>query len=194
MNARRGVLHICAFVLIPIWAPASAQQRAADRRSHEPISTNVNACALLTGNDIQTVQGERLVETKPTSQPSAGAVFYECVYRTKTASKSVSLAVAVPAAHSPSNSAQNLWRQQFHPAESSREAGEHEGEKARLISGLGDEAFWINTPVTGALYVLRGNTFFRISVGGIRKEAERLSKSRALAEEIVSRLNRTTAR
>jgi len=30
-------------------------------------------------------------------------------------------------------------------------------------------------------YVLRGNTFLRISVGGIRDEAERIEKSQALA-------------
>lgn len=44
------------------------------------------------------------------------------------------------------------------------------------------------TCVAGALYVLRGNTFIRVSVGGITDEKERVEKSRQLAVAALGRL------
>lgn len=43
------------------------------------------------------------------------------------------------------------------------------------------KAYWVGGPIAGALYVLQGNTFLRISVGGIHEESARIEKSRALA-------------
>jgi hypothetical protein len=40
----------------------------------------------------------------------------------------------------------------------------------------------------GALYVLKGNTFLRISVGGIREEPVRIEKSKALARIAIKRM------
>jgi hypothetical protein len=33
---------------------------------------------------------------------------------------------------------------------------------------VGEEAYWLGSPMVGALYVLKANTFLRISVGGVR--------------------------
>src|SRR5436309_15798607 len=58
------------------------------------------------------------------------------------------------------------WRQQFH-------RDEHEKERdteARLIAGVGEEAYWTGNRVAGALYALRGDMLLRISVGRIRDE------------------------
>lgn len=43
-------------------------------------------------------------------------------------------------------------------------------------------------PMVGALYVLKGNTFLRISVGGVREEPARIEKSVALARLALKRL------
>jgi len=42
--------------------------------------------------------------------------------------------------------------------------------------------------MTGALYVLKGDTFLRISVGGVREESARIGKSVALARLVLKRL------
>jgi hypothetical protein len=42
--------------------------------------------------------------------------------------------------------------------------------------------------MVGALYVLKGNTFVRISVGGVREEPARIEKSVALARLALKRL------
>lgn len=41
-----------------------------------------------------------------------------------------------------------------------------------------------------ALYVLRGKTFFRISVGGLRDEADRLAKAKRVARLALARLSK----
>ena len=56
------------------------------------------------------------------------------------------------------------------------------------MNGLGDEAFWIGSRVGGALYVLKKDLFFRISVGGAGDEKAKLNKSRTLAQNVLKRL------
>lgn len=46
----------------------------------------------------------------------------------------------------------------------------------------------MGNPITGILYVLQGDVFLRLSVGGIRKESARLEKSKALARAAIRRL------
>jgi len=57
-----------------------------------------------------------------------------------------------------------------------------------MIKGVGEQAYWVGSPMVGALYVLKGNTFLRISVGGVREEAARIQKSVALARLALKRL------
>lgn len=76
----------------------------------------------------------------------------------------------------------------------SESRGEPEGEadeagrKAQPISALGEEAYWVGGPISGALYVLQGELFLRISVGGIPNESIRIAKSKSLATAVLRRL------
>jgi len=65
---------------------------------------------------------------------------------------------------------------------------EEAAHKPRLIPALGEEAYWVGSPISGALYVLQGDLFLRISVGGIPKESICIAKSKSLATVILSRL------
>ena len=108
----------------------------------------------------------------------------QCVFGTSTA-RSVSLTVtrANPAGGS-TLSPRAYWRQQFH-------RDEHEKERdteARLIAGVGEEAYWTGNRVAGALYALRGDMFLRISVGGIRDEQARIATAKAMALAALKRL------
>jgi hypothetical protein len=47
----------------------------------------------------------------------------------------------------------------------------------------------VGTPITGALYGLKGDNFARISVGGIGEEPARIEKSKVLARAVVKRLS-----
>jgi hypothetical protein len=91
-----------------------------------------------------------------------------------------------------------FWEKQFHgldmEKDESRAAGqtarkaEPEGEEEARKPRLGDEAYWVGTPITGALYVLQGDNFVRISVGGVSEESARIEKSKVLARAAVKRL------
>src|SRR2546430_4739989 len=64
--------------------------------------TGVQTCALPICAEIESVQGEPVKETKPSVQPNGGMRMSECVFRTATFAKSVTLAFVAPAPGKPS--------------------------------------------------------------------------------------------
>ena len=166
--------------------------------SHAATQSKPDPCALLTSADIQAVQGDAVQDSKPSTQPAGGLVMSQCLFRTAAPSKSVSIAIATSGTTSP----RAFWQKQFHPdkaepAEKEKDkpaAGrkqareEEESTQPRLIKGVGEQAYWVGSPMVGALYVLKANTFLRISVGGVREESARIEKSVALARLALKRL------
>lgn len=176
-----------ALLLLLVSVPAFclAQKKGSPEKPKE-------ACSMLTSAEIQAVQGEPVQESKPTTQPGRGLKTSQCLFRTATPSKSVSLALVLPDPANPSsNSPREFWHKQFseskHP-DKEEGRGEREGGQPRVVAKLGDEAYWVGTTFTGALYVLRGNSFLRISVGGVKDQAARLEKSKTLARAALKRL------
>jgi hypothetical protein len=162
-----------------------------------------DACALLTPAEIEAIQGERVEETKSTVQPSEGLFAAQCLFRTPTVNKSVSLSLTGSDRLRPvALTARELWRKQFHSpdVESDKESaagqnvkkldfeGARESRKPRPIPGLGEEAYWVAGPVASALYVLKGEMFLRISVGSAGQESARMEKSKALARAALKHL------
>ena len=163
----------------------------------------IDVCLLLKSAEIESVQGEPVKETKPSVQPNGGMRMSQCVFRTATFAKSVTLALVTPApGKSSALTPRKFWRAQFHPPEPKEEEEKpvpgkapntvaREGEEApkpRHIDGLGEEAYWVGNGITGALYVLQGEVFVRISVGGVHDESARIEKAKALARDVMRRL------
>lgn len=202
----------CALLLSAVLLPAgqaasgSPPKTASDAKGAAPAQKpdkKTDVCALLTRAEIQVVQSEPVEETKPSAQPSGGFMMLQCFYRTTTSAKSVSLALAAPDPAKPSVlTPREFWRKQFHPPEPVEEEKPVAGKapkkvevereeglgKPRPIDGLGEEAYWVGNPISGALYVLKGNSFLRISVGGVREESARMEKSKALAHAALKHL------
>lgn len=183
---------LCFLILAgAVCATVSGAQQSSRDTAKQP---KTDPCALLTSADVQAVQGDAVQETKPSTQTGSGLIMSQCLFRTATPSKSVSVAVASPAAISP----RAFWRKQFHsgkpakaekkPAAAGKEEKEDDSTRPRAIAGVGEEAYWVGSPMVGALYVLKGNTFLRISVGGVREESARIKKSAALARLALKRL------
>jgi hypothetical protein len=78
------------------------------------------------------------------------------------------------------------WKERFAPG--AVPPGKREG--PRPVPGVGEEAYWVGDRVICALYVLEGDVFVRVSVGGVREEARRLERTKALALRLVERLDR----
>jgi hypothetical protein len=208
MSDRPGTcILLCA---LPLFFVPSLTSRAAaspqEKKTSSALETTtqkVDACALLTGAEILAATGEPLEEARLSAQPTSGMRTSQCIFRTATFAKSVSLSVATQGDRSSSSVVRQFWRNQFHPVrqkkgasttaetEQFRGEGENEGRKPRVIEGLGDEAFWMGSSVSGALYVLVGDAFLRISVGGTAEESLRLARSKRVASAAIARLRST---
>ena len=165
-------------LLAALLAQAAAAHRPSDARA-------IDACALLADADIRAALGVAVKARRPGTEQARGLALSQCYLDTGTP-RSVSVAVAgPPASGSAAITPRAFWRDQFHRSD---ERERERDAEARSIQGLGDEAFWSGTRVAGALYVLRGDTFIRISVGGIGAEAERIEKSRQLARAALANL------
>ncbi len=203
---RKPAIKLLLFALLfPAVALRAGQAAAANRPAGS--AKKVDVCALLTSAEIKAVQGEPVKETKPSVQPSSSFLMSQCFFRTASFDKSVSLVLFTPDPAKPSAPGpREYWQKQFHPPEQAEkekdepaagqakapkkteEERERQLRKPRPIDRLGEEAYWVGNPITGALYVLRGDTFLRISVGGIREESARIEKSKALARAALKRL------
>jgi hypothetical protein len=176
------------------------------------VKAKVDVCQLLTGDDLKAVQGESPREAQRSDRQEGGFIVAQCYYALPTSSNSVVLNVTT-ASEGATASPRKFWEDTFGKAEregkekTSRERErerraakekdkkrgaereeEEEGARPEKINGLGDEAFWIASRVGGALYVLRKDVFFRISVGGAGDEKSKLRKSRTLARQVLKRL------
>jgi len=209
MSYRHAIRFVlCGFFLCAIALPA---RQAPGRSPQKPDSSNTaisarnkkDSCILLTSAEIEAVQGEAVKETKASVQTNGEMLISECLFYTTNFAKSVSVALATPSSAKPSaHTPRKFWQKQFYASDMEEDKmraagksaqkpeteGEEEARKPRRIQGLGEEAYWVGTPITGALYVLHGDKFVRISVGGVGEESVRIEKSKALARAIVKRL------
>src|ERR1700730_2942929 len=196
-------------VLLLGYAPFSASRATSSsqktKNSGAPAAKTraVDACMLLTSAELQAAVGEPLAEARPSTQPAGRIQTSDCLFRTPAFAKSVSLTVALPGSATSGSALREFWRNQFHAAREKEEdtAGEsaetpsaseaeleRNARKPRAISGLGEDAFWVGSPISGALYVLEGDAFLRVSVGGIPNESSRLAKSKMAASAAIGHL------
>ena len=154
-----------------------------------------DACSLITRAEIEAVQGEPVIDTKSSEPDRPMFAVSQCFYTVTTFSKSVSLELTRKDPEKPAKEGpRDQWKKLFHPAADKEVEGdrEKEGEKEsappRRVKGVGDEAFWMGTAITGALYVLKGDAYLRISIGGGESESVRIQKIKTLARKALTRL------
>jgi hypothetical protein len=163
---------------------ASAPSPAA---KEEAVGDGAFVCALLTKEETEAVQGEPFKATKPSQRSTMGLTFAQCYFELPTTVNSIVVTVTQKAAGADGRDPKLSWQEIFHKERSS-EKKEEEGAKPEKIEGVGDEAFWTGTRVGGALYVLIGNSYLRISIGGGADRTEKIEKSKALAQSVLKRL------
>jgi hypothetical protein len=174
------------------------------------VKPRFDACALLTSAEIKAVQGEELKETKLAGQTTSGFAISQCFFTLPTFSNSISLMVAEMAEGPDAKRPEEYWRERFRAEKDKdredkdkdreragggdkkkgegREEEEEEGAPPQKISGVGKEAYWVGNRIGGALYVLKGNAYLRISVGGPAEQASKIRKSKTLAQKALARL------
>jgi hypothetical protein len=184
-----------------------ATQRVSSARQ-ESNQAEFDVCALITKQEIETIQGSHIKEAKSSVRSDAGFRVSQCLYTAEDFSKSVSLAVTQrDPASSAKRSVKDFWNETFgrftdakKNSNGVKEERQRLGERTRRddeertfippkeIDGIGDEAFWSPNPVGGAIYVLKNDVFIRVSIGGHDNEEGKLDKSKALAQKAIDRL------
>lgn len=154
-----------------------------------------DACALLEAADIAAVQEAKLIETKASEDQEGKAAVRQCFFRTEPVARSISLRWVSAPEHGDADAARERWQAVFHGEHDEAEGGEkereeEEGSPPQPVAGLGDEAFWTGDAASGALYVLSGKSFLRISIGGVSDAAARLEKTKRVAQAALRRLPR----
>jgi hypothetical protein len=156
-----------------------------------------NPCSLLTSAVIQRVHHAKVLATKPSQSPSDGFTYSQCFYQTEKFAESVVLTITVPDKAQPT-AATEFWKEKIVKASQTEVAEETPTTKASAkqhrhkplaVAGLGDEAWWIGDRNAGALYVRRGERFFRVSVGGGGTKDVKTQQAIALARSVLARLD-----
>jgi len=139
-----------------------------------------------------------LKQTKSSTKSDGGFNVSQCFFALPTFTNSISLSLTQRGEGADARNPKEFWGETFGEKredksrrKGEREAGEEEGEESaprQKVAGLGQEAIWMGSRVGGALYVLKGNSYFRISIGGSGDQALKLRKSRALAEKVLARM------
>jgi hypothetical protein len=170
------------------------------------VKPKLDACALLTTKEIESVQGESVRETKLTGRSAGGFSMSQCFFTLPTFTNSVSLMVVQKGEGTDSREPREFWRDTFH--EASREKGrekdndrdrkherdeqrgedDEEGAPPQRVRGVGDEAYWTGSRMGGALYVLKGDSYLRVSIGSPADQATIIKRSKALAQKAIARL------
>jgi len=151
----------------------------------------IDACSLLTSQEIEAIQGAPLKDTKPSANPQGGLTVSQCYFLLPIAADSIVLTVTQNSDGSNSGDPKLSWERIFQDDKETESAGEKEENKSpppEKIAGLGDEAFWAARRFGGTIYVLKGNVYITISVGGSGTQSTKLQKSKALAEIVLKRL------
>lgn len=169
--------------------PSASASQSTSSPARQAAGDGAFACALLTREETQTVQGEPFNDAKASHRSSGGLAISQCYFELPTTVNSIVLTVTQKAEGADARDPKQNWQELFHRDKASEKKEEGKEEQgAEKIEGLGDEAFWTGSRVGGALYVLKGNSFVRISIGGGGDRAEKIEKSKTLAQSVLKRL------
>lgn len=154
--------------------------------ANPPVET-IDVCSLIAPEEVARIQSEAVVGTTTSSRSSGGLVHDHCFYTLPTHVNSVSLELVRRDASSPAGPGpKEHWAQLFHGP---RKPGREKKEGLPIpVEEIGDEAFWSGNAMTGALYVLKGDRYLRIGVGGGEAMDSRIDKARRLAASALARL------
>ena len=147
------------------------------------MTVAASPCSVIPNAAIERTLGEKVSNAKPVSQMTGELRYAQCFYSLPTFTNSISVSVVTPGpTDRHHDAAREFWERRFHNDHGDGDGGEEQeaGAKAVPISNLGDEAFWVHSFV-GNLYVLKSNTFLRISIGGKLTDEERQRRAKALA-------------
>ena len=141
-----------------------------------------NACQVLSSRDVAAVQGARPKSTKLKETGTRDLQVSQCFYALPRLSDSVSVDVM-------RGNTRAFWKKHFPDEQLASTKPRHEREAhAVRVAGVGDNAVWSGNGLAGALYVMKGETIVRVSVGGAAPQEQKIERAKKLAERALRRL------
>jgi hypothetical protein len=153
-----------------------------------PGEGNIPVSKLLTSSEIESVIGEPLQQATDSHRSEAGFSVSQCYFAVSTPAKSIVVTLTSRGSGPDAREPREFWVEKFHGEAKEEEEDEHKPAPPQKMEGVGDEAYWLGSGPTGALYVLNANRFVRVAVGGADEDAVRSSKCKALAQMLLKRL------
>jgi len=153
-----------------------------------------DVCSLVSKKDVESVEAAPVNETKSSEHSDGVFLVSQCFYAAAEFSKSVTLAlVRSDPKQGSKRRPKDFWKEKFDPYENEEpkaKSGDEteQGSAPKKITGLGDDAYWVGNRFGGVLYVLKGNAFISIGLGGTDDQETKLTKSKALAQKALQRL------
>jgi hypothetical protein len=144
-----------------------------------------NACQVLSARDVAAVQGARFKSTKLKESATRDVRVSQCFYAMPRFSDSISVDLI-------RGDTRAFWKKHFAGARAEQLASakpRHEREAHAVpVTGIGDEAVWSGNRLAGALYVMKGDTIVRVSVGGDAPQEQKIERAKQLATRALRRL------
>ena len=152
-----------------------------------------NACEVLSPRDIAKVQGARSTSAKLTEHDTHDMKVSQCFYALPHLSDSVTVDLI-------RGDVRAFWKHHFAEARdddekeretkpvANRTPGSEPENRPKRIEGVGDDAVWSGNRLAGALYVLKGDTIVRVSVGGAGSQEQKIEKAKVLAARALRKL------
>ena len=201
MRGKLSVALGCCLLLVLAGCKKRETPQPVPKASEKSNQVQIDVCGLLTKDEIEAIQGSPIKETKSSARSDTAFRVSQCFYTATEFSRSVSLAVMQGDPDRPTTtSPKDFWKERFGrysgdekerdkvKEETERKEEKEESVPPKKIDGIGDEAFWASNRFGGVLYILKGDAFISISLGGTDDEETKLNKSKALAQKALQRL------
>ena len=180
----------------------NASLNADPTRPPQPMKTNaasavtesgvkIEADKLLMSSEIESVTGEPAKQAMMSARTEAGFAISQCYFQTATPAKSVVVTVTSRGPGPDAKDPRQFWADKFH-GERNEEKDSEEPQRRQAppekVEGVGDEAYWVESGSTGALYAIQANRFIRVAIGGSDDKAIKIDKAKRLAQLVLKRL------
>lgn len=165
-----------------------------------PVPPQIDACALISDEELEAITGARVESRKSNVNVSNGLRVAQCYVQMPTAADSVAFAIYQKAEVNGPNPrsvwaqtyGRNFEQEQEREEESGEESNREEKNFARPeeLPGLGEKAFAVPQRFGVTIYLLSGNNFLRLSIGGAAADPreKKIAILRSIAEVLLPKL------
>ena len=189
-------IQLCSALVLLGMTFFGCHPAAKETQNPQPTAL-INACDLLSKEEVGSVQGAPMTSSSGSSGDAGELLMTQCYYASSTPNASVSISVLQKKPGADLDP-RDFWNKTFAQRKTEADDEKTEGhgrneEKDRQVppvkvAGVGDDAYWAPAGVGGTLYVLKSdrNALLRISVGGSDTLDGKLEKSKQLATKALS--------